>query len=104
MDPGAWHRFVVMVTPSYSEPTGAVKLWMDGTRKVAWVGKIGYDPATVSGALDGFDTKFGLYQPSPNGPHTVYFDDVRFATTFAAASAADPRNALRDSSAAGSGQ
>ena len=86
--PGEWHRFVVMVKPSHGAPIGEVKLWMDGVRVADWTGKIGYDPVAIGGALDGFDTKLGLYQPSPNVGHTVYFDDVRFASTFAAANPA----------------
>jgi hypothetical protein len=46
---------------------------------------VGYDPARVAGAGEGFDTKFGLYQPETNAGRRVYFDDVRFATTLTAA-------------------
>jgi hypothetical protein len=80
---GEWHRFVVGVRPSLAGD-GEVTLDYDGARVADWRGPIGYDRAQVPGALDGFDTKFGLYQPDTNAAHVVCFSDVVFAASRAA--------------------
>jgi hypothetical protein len=76
---GVWHRFVVMVRPSFADASGEVALTVDETTVVDWTGSIGYDPAMVPGAQPGIDTKFGIYQPDTNVAHSVFFDDVVFA-------------------------
>jgi hypothetical protein len=82
LNAGEWYRFVISVKPGYPQTEGELRLWLNGVSEIDWTGKIGYDPEQVAGALDGFDTKFGLYQPSPNEGHSVYFDDVRFGATY----------------------
>ena len=68
--------------------SGQIKLWIDGTKVLDWTGAIGYDPAGPDAVYDGLDLKNGIYQPSANNGHTLYFDQIVLATTFAAATAA----------------
>jgi hypothetical protein len=82
--PDTWYAVIAYVKPRL-DGSGAVKLWIDGTKYVDWTGSIGYDPASVSGAYDGLDLKFGIYQPGANNGRTLYIDQIAATTTFAAA-------------------
>lgn len=87
VQPNTWYRVLVYIKPRH-DGTGQIKLWIDGTKVVDYSGEIGYEPALVAGAYDGLDIKDGIYQPSANNGHTLYFDQIVLATTFAAATAA----------------
>jgi hypothetical protein len=84
--PDEWHSFLIYLRPRF-DGDGELKLWVDGARVVDWRGPIGYDPAQVSGALEGLDVKDGIYQPSANQGHAFYFDQLVFSSTYAAAAA-----------------
>lgn len=91
MSSGVWHTVVIYITPRYNT-NGEVKLWIDGTRVVDWIGGIGYDPSQTYlnsadgkyyGVENGLDVKCGIYQPDANVAHTLYFDEIRFTNTYA---------------------
>jgi Polysaccharide lyase len=86
IDPDTWHTFLIYVEPRFAGD-GEIKMWIDGTRVLAWSGAIGYDPTDPSapGAYAGLDIKDGIYQPDANNGHTFYFDQIVVATTYAAA-------------------
>lgn len=79
---GIWHTVVLYIKPRLDN-SGEVTLWLDGVQKVDWIGQLGYDPAQVSGALNGLDCKYGIYQVSTNNTKTFYFDEVRYGDTYA---------------------
>ena len=84
IEPDVWHTFLVYVEPRFAG-NGHIKLWIDNTKVLDWTGAIGYDPTKVKGAINGLDVKTGIYQPSTNNGHTFYFDQIVFATSYAAA-------------------
>jgi hypothetical protein len=88
-----WTTFVVMLIPDYTG-SGQIKVWLNGTQIVSWVGKVGYDPATkpYTGDTSGiaypnlkFDVFYGPYRDRQNRKHQVFFDEVKFADTYAEA-------------------
>jgi hypothetical protein len=87
VEPNTWYRVLIYLRPR-PDGSGQIKLWIDGTKVLDWTGAIGYDPAGPDAVYDGLDLKNGIYQPSANNGHTLYFDQIVLATTFAAATAA----------------
>ena len=87
--PDTWYRVVIYLAPRYNT-NGNIKLWINGTNYVDWIGQIGYDPSAVAGAYNGLDIKNGIYQPNSNNTHTLYFDQIVVADTYAEAAAALP--------------
>jgi hypothetical protein len=87
IEPDVWHTFLIYLEPRFAGG-GHIKLWIDGKKQLDWTGAFGYDPAKVAGTIDGLDVKTGIYQPDANNGHTFYFDQVVFASTYAAAAAA----------------
>jgi hypothetical protein len=85
-----WHAVVIYLSPRYTNNNGNIKLWINGTKYVDCTTNIGYDPSQVSGAYDGLDIKNGIYQPDANNGHTMFFDQMIFADTFAEAAATPP--------------
>jgi hypothetical protein len=80
--PGRWYNVEVYLKPDFTG-NGNVKLWINSTLKLDWSGAIGYDTSAVSGAYNGLDVKNGIYQPDANNGHTIYFDNIKFADTYA---------------------
>jgi len=87
--PDTWYRVVVYLFPRY-DTDGNIKLWINGTNYLDWTGPIGYDPGSVTGAYNGLDIKNGIYQPNSNNTHTLYFDQVIVADSYAEAAAVLP--------------
>jgi hypothetical protein len=90
IQPDTWYSVVIYLSPRYTNNNGNIKLWINGTNFVDCTTNIGYDPGLVSGALNGLDIKDGIYQPDANNGHTMFFDQIVFADTFAEAAAAAP--------------
>lgn len=84
INPGTWYSFVIYIQPRY-DTNGNIKLWINGTNYLDWTGEIGYDPTQVTNTYAGLDIKDGIYQPDSNNGHTMYFDQVRVADTYAEA-------------------
>lgn len=87
IQPDTWYSIVIYIAPRYTNNTGNIKLWINGTNFVDCTTNIGYDPNAVAGAFDGLDIKNGIYQPDANNGHTLYFDQIIFADSFAEAAA-----------------
>jgi hypothetical protein len=87
VQPDQWYAVVIYLAPRYTNGNGNIKLWINGTNYVDWTGNIGYDPSLVAGAYDGLDVKNGIYQPNANNGHTMFFDQIMLADTFAEAAA-----------------
>ena len=85
-----WYAVVIYISPRYTNNNGNIKLWINGTKFVDCTTNIGYDPSQVSGAYDGLDIKNGIYQPDANNGHTMFFDQIIVADTFAEAAATPP--------------
>jgi len=85
-----WYTAVIYIAPRYTNNTGNIKLWINGTQYVDCTTNIGYDPSQVAGALDGLDIKNGMYQPDANNGHSMFFDQVIVADTYAEAAATAP--------------
>jgi hypothetical protein len=85
-----WYSVVIYLSPRYTNNDGNIRLWINGTNFLNCTTNIGYDPSLISGALEGLDIKNGMYQPNANNGHTMYFDQIMFADTFAEAAAAPP--------------
>ncbi|TAK96410.1 MAG: hypothetical protein EPO07_14595, partial [Verrucomicrobia bacterium] len=86
IQPDTWYAVVVYLSPRYTNGNGNIKLWINGTQQVNWTGNIGYDPSLVTNAYDGLDIKNGIYQPDANNGHTMYFDQLLLASSYAEAS------------------
>lgn len=92
LEAGRWYAIVIFVrlsnAPAGEPNKGAeVKLWIDGTRVLAWGGttstkRLGY-PVSGGVTYTGCDVKFGIYQVLPNAKLHVYFDNVKFDSTYA---------------------
>jgi hypothetical protein len=82
-----WYAVVIYISPRYTNNNGNIQLWINGTNYVNCTTNIGYDPSLVSGAYDGLDIKNGMYQPDANNGHTMYFDQIIVADTYAEAAA-----------------
>ncbi len=94
IQPDVWYAVVIYISPRYTNNNGSIKLWINGTNYVNCTTNIGYDPNQVYsyagssyGAYNGLDIKNGMYQPDANNGHTMYFDQIVFADTFAEAAA-----------------
>jgi hypothetical protein len=88
-----WTTFVVMLIPDY-HGTGQIKVWQDGAQVVEWTGKVGYDPSTTPYASpppgtpppnQAFDVFYGPYRNTQNTRQQMFFDEIKFADTYAAA-------------------
>ena len=88
-----WTTFVVQTTMNYSG-NGQVKLWQNGSELVDWNGTVGYDPTTIpyknppAGAANpnsAFDVFFGPYREQQSTEQEFYFDEIRWADSFASA-------------------
>jgi hypothetical protein len=88
-----WTSFVVMTIPNHTAG-GEVKVWLNGTQIITWVGKLGYDPTTIpyTGAPTGtanpnpkFDVFYGPYRERQEKRHQMFFDEIKFASTYAEA-------------------
>lgn len=89
---GTWNLFVVMAIMSTTSEAqnGEIKLWLNDTQVVDWFGRAGYadgiiyagNPYTPNAK---FDTFFGPYRPCQAANIKMYYDQVRYATTYAAA-------------------
>jgi len=87
IQPDTWYSVVIYISPRYTNNAGTIKLWINGTNFVNCTTNIGYDPGLVAGALNGLEIKNGIYQPDANNGHTMFFDQIMFADTFAEAAA-----------------
>jgi hypothetical protein len=88
-----WNTFVVMLIPDYTG-NGQIKVWQNGTQIIYWIGKVGYDPATkpYTGDTSGisypnlnFDVFYGPYRDRQNKKHQVFYDEIKFASTYSEA-------------------
>lgn len=88
-----WTTFVVMLIPDYTG-SGQIKVWLNGTQIIGWVGKVGYDPATkpYTGDTSGiaypnqkFDVFYGPYRDRQNKTHVAFFDEIKFTSTYSEA-------------------
>ena len=94
IQPDTWYAVVIYLSPRYTNNNGNIKLWINGTKYVDCTTNIGYDPnqtypynGTNYGVLNGLDIKNGMYQPDANNGHTMFFDEIIFADTYAEAAA-----------------
>jgi hypothetical protein len=87
IQPDVWYSVVIYISPRYTNNAGNIKLWLNGTNFVNTTTNIGYDPILVTNALNGLDIKNGIYQPDSNNGHTMYFDQIMFADSYAEAAA-----------------
>jgi hypothetical protein len=90
IQPDTWYAVVIYLAPRYTNNNGDIKLWLNGTQYVDCTTNIGYDPSQVAGAYNGLDLKNGIYQPNANNGHTLFFDQLIVADTFAEAAATPP--------------
>lgn len=91
---GVWNTFVLMSIMRNTQDTqdGEIKLWVNGGEVVRWFGRVGYangivyagNPYTPNAKFDAF---FGPYRACQNANIKMYYDQVKYATTY---SAADP--------------
>lgn len=74
---GVWHRFVFRTT--FNPSSGNVKVWYNDTMVKEWNGPLGYTAGSQRTLH-----KFGLYRWSTDyvNTHSLYFDNVRHATTY----------------------
>jgi hypothetical protein len=94
IQPDTWYSVVIYISPRFTNNAGNIRLWLNGTNFVDCTTNIGYDPGqmysfggTNFGVLNGLDIKNGMYQPDANNGHTMFFDQVIFADTYAEAAA-----------------
>jgi|GEM_PF-2250479 hypothetical protein len=101
IQPDVWYSVVIYISPRFTNNAGNIKLWINGINFVNTTTNIGYDPSQVYslgginyGVLNGLDIKNGMYQPDANNGHTMFFDQIMFADTYAEAAATPlPTNA-----------
>jgi Dockerin type I domain/PEP-CTERM motif len=70
---------------------GQIELWQNGTQLVNWTGAVGYNPSTIpynppTGLSDPnqkFDVFLGPYRPTQNTQQEEFFDEARWADTYA---------------------
>lgn len=89
---GTWNTFVVMAIMRNTDDTqdGELKLWLNATQVVDWFGRVGYANGIVYAGNSytpnaKFDTFFGPYRPCQLANIKMYYDQVRYATTYSAA-------------------
>lgn len=86
---GQWYPIIVEFKFDWSGSTGAVNAWVNGVQGVTWTGQMGYKPASVTGgqagALDFCDSHFGIYEQATTAFHKVWYDNVKWASTYAEA-------------------
>jgi hypothetical protein len=90
VQPDVWYSVVIYISPRYTGNNGNIKLWINGTNFVNTTTNIGYDPAQVTNTYNGLDIKNGMYQPDANNGHTMYFDQIMVADSYAEAAATPP--------------
>ncbi len=86
-----WNTFVVMTDMDYNG-AGQIELWQNGNLLVNWTGAVGYNPTTIpyNGAPQGtanpntkFDVFLGPYRPIQDTQQEEFFDEARWADTYA---------------------
>ena len=86
-----WTNFTVMSIMDYTGG-GQVKLWQNGSQLVNWTGTVGYDPGTIpyknppagtDNPNSAFDVFFGPYREQQSTTQEFFFDEIRWADTFA---------------------
>jgi hypothetical protein len=86
-----WTTFVVLAVPDHTGRKGEVRVWVNGEERVAWSGRLGYDPSgkPYKGATSEtphpnrkFDVFFGPYRVRQNRGHRMFFDEVKFADRY----------------------
>jgi hypothetical protein len=89
---GVWNTFVLMAIMCNTTDTqnGELKLWLNATQVLDWFGRAGYADGIVYAGTPytpnaKFDTFFGPYRPCQAANIKMYYDQVRYATTYAAA-------------------
>jgi len=89
---GAWNTFVLMaIMCNTTDPqNGELKLWLNGTQVLDWFGRAGYADGIIYAGNPytpntNFDTFFGPYRPCQLANIKMYYDQVRYATTYSAA-------------------
>ena len=89
-----WTPLVVHAVMNY-QGQGEVGLWENGVQLFDWTGSVGYDPTTIpyknppagtSPPNSLFDVFFGPYREQQATTQTFYFDEIRWADTYADAS------------------
>jgi hypothetical protein len=86
----AWNTFVVMTDMDYNG-AGQVELWQNGNLLINWTGAVGYNPSTIpynppTGLSDPnqkFDVFLGPYRPTQETQQEEFFDEARWANTYA---------------------
>ncbi len=85
IQPDVWYSVVIYLEPGFTNNSGNIRLWINGTNLVNVTTNIGYDPGLVAGSLTGLDLKNGMYQPDANNGHTMLFDQIVLADNYAEA-------------------
>lgn len=89
----SWNTFVTETTMGYNN-NGNVQLWENGTLVVNWSGLVGYNPATIpynnppagtNPPNSAFDVFVGPYRDEQSTQQVEYFDQMRWADSYASA-------------------
>lgn len=89
---GEWNTFVLMTIMRNTTDTanGEIKLWQNGVEVIDWFGRVGYADGIIYAGNSytpnaKFDTFFGPYRACQKANIKMYYDQIRYATTYAAA-------------------
>jgi hypothetical protein len=84
-----WHTLIFEFAPNHANMSGSgrIKIWLNNSLKVDWVGDWGQPPETGSGwsINDEMDIRCGIYRQAQAKKHLFYFDQVKVNTSKAAA-------------------
>jgi hypothetical protein len=82
-----------MLMPDHTG-AGRIKVWQDSAVVIDWVGKVGYDPSTIPyhdpppgtrSPNNAFDVFYGPYRNTQNTRQQMFFDEIKFSDSYAAA-------------------
>ena len=93
---GEWHKLVMQFVPQFEESCnrkdgcGRIAAWLNGAAEpsMTFEGDWGYTPGEPTPACrptsvpKQMSAGLGIYRNLRNGVHTIYFDNVKFGTTF----------------------
>jgi len=86
---GIWNVFEMMIKMQNTSDSqdGELNFWLNGNKLVAWSGRSGYAIGIEYGGISytpnmNFDSFFGPYRPCQSVNLKMYFDQIKYASTY----------------------